>query len=240
MISHCYFRYIQPLQYTPMKASLIEQPWFKSHSVHPFWMGVVTLCISLYGVFFLGWSLEPVIWLLWFEVIFAMGAALIRSLFALQGKSFFTDILSRLVTTGVGAFMGIFLLMLTVAFTIKGLDTENTSTAGYQSLRTQLGLLFLNYLLALVLHYFANDRFKTAKPINELMATFLHFFMLLVLIMPITMHLLPKYPQLEQAKWVGLTVIGVKFLLDFGFSRVGKRITAINALVEETKVGSGN
>lgn len=217
-----------------MKASIIDSPWFKSHQVHPFWMGVVTLCISLYGVFFLGWSLGPVIWLLWFEVIFAMGAALIRSLFALQGKPFFSGILYRLVITGAGAFMGIAFLMLTVTFTINGIDTENTSAADYLRFRPQMALLFFNYMLALALHYFANGRFKMASPINELMATFVHFLILLALIMPITMHLLPKYPQLEQAKWVGLTVIGVKFLLDLGFSKAGKRITAVVALVEET------
>lgn len=197
--------------------------WLKQPQVHPFWMGLVSLVISLFGVFFLGWSLEPVIWLLWFEVVFAIGAALIRSLFALEGQTFFARFFFRLFITGAGAVMGIAFIMLTVTFTINGINTEKGS-AGHSNIFTPSMLLFGNYVAGLVFHFFVNGRFKTAAPISELMVTFVRILIILALIMPVTMHLLPKYPQLEQAKWVGITVVMIKFILDTRLGRLSKHI----------------
>ena len=83
-----------------MKTALSEQAWFNTPTMHPFWMGVISFLVALYGLFFLGWRLESVIWLLWFEVIFAVGASLIRAFFALQGQGFFSNLLFRIFITG--------------------------------------------------------------------------------------------------------------------------------------------
>jgi hypothetical protein len=205
---------------------MIQHPWFKQAVIHPFWMGVSSLLISSFGVIFLHWTLEPVVWLLWFEIIFAVGSALVRSLFALQGGGFFQNLLSRLFVTGAGAVMGIAFIMLTVTFTIHGIDTENGSGPG-ANFFPQLVLLFANYVVALLLHFFLNGRYKTASPLGELMVTFLHFLLLLCLIMPITMHLLPKYPEFGHARWVGLTVLVAKFLVDSAFSRVSRQVARL-------------
>ena len=53
-----------------MKAELQDKPWFNTPTMHPFWMGVIGFLVNLFGLFFLGWKLETVVWLLWFEVIF--------------------------------------------------------------------------------------------------------------------------------------------------------------------------
>jgi hypothetical protein len=205
---------------------MIQENWFNKATIHPFWMGVISLIVSAYGVLFLGWTLEPVIFLLWFEIIYALGAAMIRSLFSLQGQSFFNGLISRIVTTGFGAVMGIGMIMLTVAFTIKGIDTEKGTGPG-ASFFPQIVILFLNYLAALLLHFFLNGRYKTASPIGELMSTFLHILLLLCLIMPITMHLLPKYPEYNNAKWVGLSVLLIKFLVDSAYSRISNKVAQI-------------
>ena len=205
-----------------MKAELHDKPWFNTPTMHPFWMGVIGFLVNLFGLFFLGWKLETVIWLLWFEVIFIVGASLIRAFFALQGQPFLNTLLMRVFWTGAGAFLGIAFIMLTVTFTINGIDTDRKDYSGMAGLQAQIVVLFLNYLAGLVLNYFANGSFKRANPAEELMKTFVYLLVLLAIIMPVTMHLLPKYPSWSDSKWVGLAVASAKFLVDMGFSRAGR------------------
>jgi hypothetical protein len=73
--------------------------------------------------------------------------------------------------------------------------------------------------MGLALHYFANGRYKTANPMGELMQTMVHILILLALLMVLAMHLIPAFPQLDQAKWVGVAVVLTKFVVDLGFSR---------------------
>ena len=185
-------------------------------------MGVIGFLVNLFGLFFLGWKLQTVIWLLWFEVIFIVAASLIRAFFALQGQPFFTNLLFRIFWTGAGAALGIAFLMLTVTFTINGIDTDSITSSSMVGLQAQIIVLLLNHLAGLVLNYFANGSFKTAHPTEELMKTFVYLLVLLAIIMPVTMHLLPKYPAWSDSKWVGLAVAGAKFLVDMGFSRAGR------------------
>ncbi len=128
----------------------------------------------------------------------------------------------RVFWTGAGAFLGIAFIMLTVTFTINGIDTDRKDSSSMVGLQPQIVVLFLNYLAGLVLNYFANGSFKTAHPAGELMKTFVYLLVLLAIIMPVTMHLLPKFPAWSDSKWVGLAVAGAKFLVDMGFSQVGR------------------
>ncbi len=204
-----------------MKAELHDKPWFNTPTMHPFWMGVIGFLVNLFGLFFLGWKLETVVWLLWFEVIFIVGASLIRAFFALQGQPFLNTLLMRVFWTGAGAFLGIAFIMLTVTFTINGIDMARKGNSSMVGLQPQIIVLFLNYLAGLVLNYFANGSFKTAHPAGELMKTFVYLLVLLAIIMPITMHLLPKFPAWSDSKWVGLAVASAKFLVDMGLSWAG-------------------
>ena len=38
----------------------------------------------------------------------------------------------------------------------------------------------------------------------------------------ITMHLIPKFPELDQAVWVAVALVVLKFIVDMLFARVGK------------------
>jgi hypothetical protein len=60
------------------------------------------------------------------------------------------------------------------------------------------------------------------------MSTFVYLLILLVLIMPLTMHLFPRYPQLQAAKWVGFTVLAIKFVVDSAYSRVSKSVVQLS------------
>ncbi|MBI5915052.1 MAG: hypothetical protein HY842_06715 [Bacteroidetes bacterium] len=190
-------------------------------TTYPVWWAIINLGILLYGILFLKWSLEPVIFLFWMEIIFSIGAALVRAAFALEGQPFMATLLRRIFLVGAGAVLGVGFILLTVTFTIHAF--HDASGLVGSNLQLQMFLLLLNYLAALVFHFFLNGRFRSASPIGELMSTFVYLLVLLCLIMVVTMHLLPKFPALNQSLWVGLAVVGIKFGVDLLFWKV-KRV----------------
>ncbi len=117
--------------------------------------------------------------------------------------------------------MFIGMLMLAVTFSIKVFD-NGMDSQGFAQIPMQVRILVLGYVLGLILHFFANKRFLTAQPISELMSTLMHQFILIAFIMVLTMHLIPSFPELNQSKWVGLSVMVVKFLVDLSFARIKK------------------
>ena len=58
------------------------------------WLPLLSLIITLHGIFFLHWDLQPIVFLFWWEVILIIGAALIRMLFALEGRPVFDTLFS--------------------------------------------------------------------------------------------------------------------------------------------------
>jgi hypothetical protein len=81
-------------------------------------------------------------------------------------------------------------------------------------------LLIAGNVIALAVHFFMNGRYKTANPMGELMSSFIHLLVLLALIMALTMHLIPQFPQLNQALWMGVSIVVIKFIVDMLFSKI--------------------
>ncbi|MBL7825950.1 MAG: hypothetical protein JNJ57_04920 [Saprospiraceae bacterium] len=204
-----------------MLQRILESPVFRTP--RPWWLPLLSLAINLHGIIFLGWSFQPLVFIFWMEVIFLLAFALLRMVFALDGKPWTEGLGKKLFLLGAGAAMSIGMVMLTVTFTIKAFD-QGFSSEGFEKVPFQTRLLLLGYIAGLIIHYFGNQRYKTANPMSELMAGFIHVLVLLCLIMPITMHLLPKYPQLNQALWVGVAVVVVKFMVDRLFVKSGNKI----------------
>ena len=149
------------------------------------------------------------------------GAALLRTLFALDGRRFFDNVGPKIMLLGGGGLLLGAMIMLTITFSFKAFSAA-TETADFSRIPLQTRLLTASYLLGLGLHFFANGRYKTARPVEELMRTLVHLLVLLALLMPLTMHLIPAYPQLNQSIWVGVAVVCVKFVVDWLFARIGK------------------
>jgi hypothetical protein len=202
-----------------MLNSILESPLLRTSK--PWWHPFLSLSITLYGILVLGWNLQPIVILFWFEIIFMAAAALIRGFFALDGKPFFNNFLQKLFFLVGGTFMFAILIMLAVTFSFKVFD-GGMKSEGFDTIPTQIRILLVGYLIGLAIHFFANGRYKTATLMGELVQTFVHIWVLLALLMVLTMHLIPAYPQLDQAKWVGLSVVLVKFIVDLGFARVQK------------------
>ena len=196
----------------------------------PWWMPVISLAITVYGMLFLGWHIQPIVYFFWWEVILMITAALIRMFFSLNGKPFFEKFLSRLGLLAAGIVFGIMFVMLSVTFTFKAV--ENFSGNEFVDIRLQIRLLQFSYLAGIVIHFFANGRYRTADPFGELSGVFIHLLVLLAFLMAITMHLIPRYPQLNQALWVAIAVVVIKFLVDLLFAKIGQPMKAIFAKPE--------
>lgn len=188
---------------------------------HPstWWMPVVSLLIKVYGMLFLGWHIQPIIFFFWWEVILMIAAALVRMFFSLNGQPFFEKFLFRVGLLVGGIFFGIMFVMLSVTFTFKAF--ENFSGSEFRGISQQIRLLQFSYLAGIIIHFFANGRYKTANPFEELSGVFIHLLILLAFLMAITMHLIPRFPQLNQVLWVAIAVVVLKFLVDLLFAKIG-------------------
>lgn len=202
-----------------MQHSILDTPLIRHPK--PWWQPFLSLFVTLFGILALGWNLQPIVILFWWEIILMVGAALIRMLFALDGKPFFNNILPRIAMLFAGGIMSAAMVMLAVTFSFKAFD-GGVRSDGFDEIPAQTRILTAGYVLGLAVHFFANGRYKTAHPMNELMRTLVHLLVLLALLMVLTMHLIPAYPQLNQARWVGISVVGVKFAVDWMFSRINR------------------
>ncbi|MBK8555777.1 MAG: hypothetical protein IPL65_08405 [Lewinellaceae bacterium] len=201
-----------------MALNLLDTEAYPKWMLHPAWWAVTNMLVSIYGIFFLNWRTEPLIFLFWMEVILSIAAALIRVMGAMQGKPFRETLIPKISILIFGFFMGIAFIMLTVAFTIKGWS-DNWDGSGFQYIRWQMLILALNYAAAVFVYYFLNGQYKTASPIGELMSVFVRLLFLICLLMVITQHMMPKFPTLNQAQWTGGAIVGLKFMADWIFSR---------------------
>jgi hypothetical protein len=186
----------------------------------PWWQPLVSLLITLNGIVFQGWGMQAVVFLFWWETILMVGAALVRVLFALDGKPVAATLAPKLGLLAFGTVMGGAMIMLAITFSIQGMSEAPATDGSLADISDQSRLLLGSYALGLVIHFFLNGRFRTASPAGEMIQPLAHLLVLLVMIMPITMHLLPSYPHLDQARYVALTVVVVKFLGDVLFTRI--------------------
>lgn len=203
-------------------SKILESP-FVQHP-KPWWLPLLTLSMTLYGIIFLHWDLQPIVFLFWWEVILMVGSALIRMLFAFDSRPYMDQIGLKLMLLLSGGLLGGVFIMFSMVFTFKAFQ-EGGDYSGLGKIATQTQIMTAAYVLGLALHYFGNGRFREANPMGELMRVFVHLLVLLAFLQALTMHLIPKYPQLNQAVWVAVAVVALKFLVDLLFARAGKHLT---------------
>jgi Family of unknown function (DUF6498) len=202
---------------------IIQSPSIQMN--RPWWMPFVSLLITLHGILWLHWDLQPIVFLFWWEVILMLGAALIRMLFALDNQPFLNTLFSKIGLLFGGLIMAGAFIMLTVTFTFKAF--EGGSFTGLGNIHYQTNMMTAGYAIGLALHYFMNGRYKTASPFGELMLPFVHLLILLGLLQVLTMHLIPTYPELNQAVWVAVALVVLKFIIDLLFSKINQPVKAL-------------
>lgn len=209
-----------------MANAILESPLIKQ--AKPWWFPFLSLSLTLYGILVLGWNLQPIVFIIWWEIILMCGAALIRGLFALNGRPFWEGLFPKVFFLMGSALMFAVMIMLTVTFSFNVFE-NNVQSDGFERIPAQTRILTIGYAVGLILHYFANGRYKQANVFGELMQTMVHLLVLLTLLMVLTMHIIPAFLQLNQATWVGTAVVLVKFVVDLGFNKVVKVFKAGSA-----------
>lgn len=195
----------------------------------PWWLPVLTLLITLYGIFVLHWDLKPVVFMFWWEVILIVASALLRTLFAFDGRPYFENFGQRLFLLFGGVLMGGLFIMFSVVFTFKAFTGNDYSALA--EIVNETRVMTAGYAMGLAIHYFGNGTFRKANPAAELMRSFVHLLVLLAFLQALTMHLIPKYPELDQAVWVAVALVVLKFIVDMLFARINKPLQ--DALAEK-------
>ena len=191
--------------------SLAQQP-------KPWWIPFFSLFILLHGILILHWDLQPIVFMFWWEVILMVGAALVRMVFALNGQPVQHLILQKISLLMGSMLMGSILIMLSVVFSFNAFNAGDFKGMG--KIYIQTNTMTAAYIVGLLFHYFRNGQYKTADPWAEVIKTFVHLLVILTFLMVITMHLLPIFPEWNNAKWVAIAVVIVKFCADWLFNRV--------------------
>ena len=92
-----------------MANSIVESPIRPVFYLNPALWAVVNLLVSLYGILFKGWNLQPIVYLFWIEVILNILSALIRVAGAMNGQPFWQNIGQKLVfLLGGSAFLSVY------------------------------------------------------------------------------------------------------------------------------------
>lgn len=200
---------------------ILESPMFKN--TRPWWLPFVMLLLTLHGILFLHWDLKPVIFLFWWEVILMIGAALVRMLFAMDNRPFLDHVFLKIQLLIGGVIMGWIFVMFSVVFTFQAFSHGDEYSA-LANIPLQTKIMTMTYILSLAVHYFGNNNYKTANPGSELMRPFIQLLVLLAFLQALTMHLIPRYPQLNQAVWVAVALVLLKFVVDALFAQIGKQM----------------
>ena len=195
---------------------ILESPFL--NQPRAWWLPLSSLIITLHGIFFLHWDLQPIVFLFWWEVVLMVSSALIRTLFAMEGQPFFDTLQGKIWLLILGVIMGGLFIIFSVTFTSKPFESGN-SIFGLESISFQKNMMTVGYVVSLVFHYFANGYFRKAKPMNE-MIPFIHLWILLAFLQALTKHLIPAYPQLNQVMWTGISLVTLKFITDNFFARI--------------------
>lgn len=200
-----------------MSSAIIEESPDRALWRHPAVWAIINLLITLYGILFKGWSLQPIVYIFWIEIILQIISTLIRVLGAMNGRPFWDTIGQKIFSLLFGSAMAVAFILLSVTFTFN-VFKNGVEANGFEGINEQVTILIINYIAALLLQYFLNGRYRNASPVGELASTMVYLLILLAFIMVITQHLAPRYAGEHAPLWTGLAVVGVKFVVDWFFA----------------------
>ncbi|MBX7107325.1 MAG: hypothetical protein K1X61_01630 [Chitinophagales bacterium] len=174
---------------------------------------IVNLLITAFGVLILQWSVQPVIYLFWMEIIIIVIVACIRMMGAMDGKPFIQTLPGKIPLLIAALFTGAMIISLAVAFTI-GVFANGTDSESFKGIGIAVAILWCNYLSGLIIQFFLSGHFRVAVPFTELIFSFVYLLILLAFIMAVTQHLIPALSSRQSPTLTGLSVIGIKFIID--------------------------
>jgi hypothetical protein len=200
-----------------MRNFLVDRPFFAQS--RPVWLPVWTLCLTLYGVMVLHWDVQPIIYLFWCETALMLAVGLIKTVFAMNGQTFSQTILLKLFLLSGGVTTAVGLAFFAFLFTFQGF-AEGGDFTKIHAIATQRNLMALGYAVQLGIHFFANGAYRKASPIGEMILPLIRLLTLLGFLQVFTMHWIPNYVATNQAMWIVVALVVVKFVVDVVFTRI--------------------
>ena len=193
----------------------------------PWWLPFFSLCVTLYGIFFLNWHLQSIIIVFWWEIIFVMGTALIRMLFAMNSRPFWETIFIKMILLSSGIFMGGAFILLSLVTTVQAMAEQSGNGGSFGGVLNQIYVLAFAFGMSLTLHFFMNGRYKSASPLGELLLPMFQTLLLLGFLAILALWLIPTFPQLNQLTWVSVAIVGSKFAANMLISMLKKPFQTI-------------
>ncbi len=180
------------------------------------WMPFISLATALYCIVVLNFDFQNIIVLFVSEIVFVMIFAIIRMLWAYDGLPPIKRAVEKIIWLVLGLSFGAFFIALSISILSKSF-TATSVLDELVGVLEQISILFVGHVEAIFLHYFKNNRYKMAEPRNQ-MISFIHVLVILAILQLFTVHLLPDYPLLNQAKSGIVALIIVKFCVDYFFN----------------------
>ena len=188
------------------------------------WMPFLSVLISLFGIVFLNWNFQYLIILFIYEIFLMLSIAIIKLLFAMNKLPIYKTLREKSVYLLFGIFIGGFFMLFAVLFVSKSIQM-NVILNEIRRIELQIYMLTIGYLWGLVFHYFINQEYKSASPRSQ-MVPYIHVLVILGVLQGFTKHLLPSFPNLNQAVWGVVALLLVKFFVDmlFGFFQNSSKV----------------
>ena len=197
-----------------MTENLIESIFQKQQQTP--WLPILSMVISLFGIVFLDWEFQYIIILFVWEIVLMLLFALIRMVFALNELPFYKTFIEKLIYLGFGIFIGVFFIVFSMLSISKSIQVDGVFNQ-IKKINYQIYILTSGYIIGLILNYFGSQKYKSAVPMLE-MAPFIHVLTILAVLQAFTQHLLPSFPNLNQAVWGVVALVLVKFFVDLLFN----------------------
>jgi Family of unknown function (DUF6498) len=180
------------------------------------WMPFISMAVSLYCILLLNFDYQHIIILFIWEILLVMFFALIRMLYANGELPSATIYIEKLIWLILGSSLGVFFIALSISILSQSFTAASVLDELVGVLE-QISILFVGQVEAIFSHYFRNNRYKTAVPRNQ-MISFIHVLVILAFLQLFTKHLIPSYPNLDQAVWGIVALVLVKFFVDLLFN----------------------
>lgn len=180
------------------------------------WIPFISMAISLYCILILNFDFQHIVILFIWEIFLIMFFALIRMLYANEGFPESKKYIEKLIWLILGSLTGVFFIALSISMLSKSIAGSSVLDELVGVLE-QISILFVGYVETIFSNYFRNNRYKISEPKNQ-MISFIHVLTILAILQLFTTHLLPNFPMLDQAKFGVVSLIIVKFCVDYFFN----------------------
>ena len=142
--------------------------------------------------------------------------ALIKMFLAMNDLPFYKTLMEKLFYIPAAMLIGILFLVFSFMFMKESIKID-TFIPEIRKVQAEIYMLTFGYIVGLFLNFLGNEKYKSAVPMMQL-GPFIHVLVVLGILQGFTGHLLPSFPNLNQAVWGIVALVLVKFLVDLLFS----------------------